>query len=339
MTVSGPAQCSLALRPARSAGLQKRPFPKVLQVIRRLLTRPGCFRLEREFAGPDFHRGEQCTLARHTHQRRRKKHPPHRVESEKCALRWPRSGSRELGLYCFPHRNLQIAQRRSASLLHRRAHQAGQPLARLASRRAHALGLCGRALHQQTRGVIRRTAAPILEKIKPSEQWDLKTAYEAEAISEFVRVSGGEGGRFPFTGTIRHPLSDQVPANTRVSGAEMPVRLPQGPLPRHRQEWRAGDRAPRARQSLSRPRPPCVRLRENAGWKALQQQPNAIPTDKTEMAVTRLARRVCYSEVPLFWRGGRQAYTGTELCLAGEPNCASWRHSDGSVQHHGHSGA
>jgi hypothetical protein len=39
-------------------------------------------------------------------------------------------------------------------------------------------------------------------------------------------------------------------------------------------------------------------LRENAGRKALQQQSNAIPTDKTEMAVTRLARRVCYSEVP-----------------------------------------
>jgi hypothetical protein len=38
----------------------------VLQAIRRLLTRPECFRLEREFAGPGFHRGEQCTLARHT---------------------------------------------------------------------------------------------------------------------------------------------------------------------------------------------------------------------------------------------------------------------------------
>lgn len=197
MTVSGPARCSLALRPARSAGLPKRPFPRVLQVIRRLLTRPGCFRLERELAGPDFHRGEQCTLARHTHQRRRKKHPPHRVESEKCALRWPRSGSRELGLYCFPHRNLQIAQRRSASLLHRRAHQAGQPLARLASRRAHALGLGGRALHQQTRGVIRRTAAPILEKIKPSEQWDLKTAYETSIFCSIDRINSDASRMMP----------------------------------------------------------------------------------------------------------------------------------------------
>ena len=43
---------SLALRPARSADLQKRPFLRVLQTIRRLLIRSECFRLEREFAGP-----------------------------------------------------------------------------------------------------------------------------------------------------------------------------------------------------------------------------------------------------------------------------------------------
>ena len=59
---------SLALRPARSADLQKRPFLRVLQTIRRLLIRPECFRLEREFAGPVFHRGEECTLSRHTEQ-------------------------------------------------------------------------------------------------------------------------------------------------------------------------------------------------------------------------------------------------------------------------------
>ena len=59
---------SLALRPARSAALQKRPFLGVLQIIRRLLIRSECFRLEREFAGPLFHRGEQCTLARRTEQ-------------------------------------------------------------------------------------------------------------------------------------------------------------------------------------------------------------------------------------------------------------------------------
>jgi hypothetical protein len=44
----------------------KRPFLEVLQVIRRLLTRPECFRLEREFAGPDLPRGGKCTLSRHT---------------------------------------------------------------------------------------------------------------------------------------------------------------------------------------------------------------------------------------------------------------------------------
>jgi hypothetical protein len=42
------------------------PFLGVLQTIRRLLIRPECFRLEREFAGPDFRRGERRTLSRHT---------------------------------------------------------------------------------------------------------------------------------------------------------------------------------------------------------------------------------------------------------------------------------
>src|ERR1019366_5453953 len=59
------------VRPARSADPLKGPFLGVLQVIRRLLTRPECFRLEREFAGPDFHRGGWCTLARRTQQRLR----------------------------------------------------------------------------------------------------------------------------------------------------------------------------------------------------------------------------------------------------------------------------
>jgi hypothetical protein len=42
------------------------PFLEVLQTIRRLLIRPECFRLEREFAGLDFHQGERCTFTRHT---------------------------------------------------------------------------------------------------------------------------------------------------------------------------------------------------------------------------------------------------------------------------------
>jgi hypothetical protein len=50
------------------------PFLEVLQAIRRLLTRPEYFRLEREFAGPDFHRGEQCTFSRHTFQHCRTGH-------------------------------------------------------------------------------------------------------------------------------------------------------------------------------------------------------------------------------------------------------------------------
>ena len=55
---------SLTLRPARSAVPLKGSFLGVLQIIRRLLIRPECFRLEREFAGPGFHRGEQCTLTK-----------------------------------------------------------------------------------------------------------------------------------------------------------------------------------------------------------------------------------------------------------------------------------
>jgi hypothetical protein len=72
---SGPARRSLALQPARTADPLKRPFLGVLQVIRYLLTRSECFRLERELAGPDFHRGEWCTLSRHTQQRCRTQPP------------------------------------------------------------------------------------------------------------------------------------------------------------------------------------------------------------------------------------------------------------------------
>jgi hypothetical protein len=39
----------------------------VLQLIRRLLIRSDSFRVEREFAGPDFHR-ERCALPRHAEQ-------------------------------------------------------------------------------------------------------------------------------------------------------------------------------------------------------------------------------------------------------------------------------
>ena len=62
LELSGPAPCSLALRPARTADLPRRPFPEVLQTIRCLLIRFRCFRLERELAGPDLHRGEPYTF-------------------------------------------------------------------------------------------------------------------------------------------------------------------------------------------------------------------------------------------------------------------------------------
>ena len=39
------------LRPVWPADPQEGPFPEVLQTIRRLLIRPGCFRLERELPG------------------------------------------------------------------------------------------------------------------------------------------------------------------------------------------------------------------------------------------------------------------------------------------------
>ncbi|CAG1013294.1 hypothetical protein ANAEL_04659 [Anaerolineales bacterium] len=45
-----------------------RPFQAVLQSIRYLLNRSLCFRLEREFAGSDFHRRINRALARHTQQ-------------------------------------------------------------------------------------------------------------------------------------------------------------------------------------------------------------------------------------------------------------------------------
>ena len=68
LALSRPAQCSLTLRPARSADPLRGLSIEVLQIIRRLLIRSDRFRLEREFAGPDFHWGERCALPRHTKQ-------------------------------------------------------------------------------------------------------------------------------------------------------------------------------------------------------------------------------------------------------------------------------
>ena len=60
LALSRPSQCSLTLRPARSADPLRGLSIEVLQIIRRRLIRSDRFRLEREFAGPDFHRGERC---------------------------------------------------------------------------------------------------------------------------------------------------------------------------------------------------------------------------------------------------------------------------------------
>ena len=49
--LSRPLWCWLVLRPVWPADPQKGPFPEVLQTIRRLLIRPGRFRLERELPG------------------------------------------------------------------------------------------------------------------------------------------------------------------------------------------------------------------------------------------------------------------------------------------------
>jgi hypothetical protein len=49
--------------------------------------------------------------------------------------------------------NLQIERHRSPGILDRRTHKAGQLVARLASRRAHAMGLGGRAVSKPPRNV------------------------------------------------------------------------------------------------------------------------------------------------------------------------------------------
>ena len=121
LTLSRPARCSLTLRPARSAVPLKGSFLEVLQAICRLLTRPECFRLEREFAGLDFHQGEQCTLARHTHQQRRTRHATCGSVKKEQFVRGQRRRRRELGMPGVVDRNLQAQWRQSADLFHRPA--------------------------------------------------------------------------------------------------------------------------------------------------------------------------------------------------------------------------
>jgi hypothetical protein len=77
--------------------------------------------------------------------------------------------SGELGLHRLADRNLQANRRRSAGLLHRRADEARQPLARRSHRRAHAMGLGGRAFGQGTRGLTLRPENQAISTVGPEE--------------------------------------------------------------------------------------------------------------------------------------------------------------------------
>ena len=113
LDLSRPARCSLAFRPVRTADPLQGPFLGVLQAIRRLLTRPECFRLEREFAGPGFHRGGWCTLARHTQQLIRARTPAY-CDLPKSHWRFP------LAMGGRPLRQRQIRRRHGRTLRRRR---------------------------------------------------------------------------------------------------------------------------------------------------------------------------------------------------------------------------
>src|SRR5260370_27557173 len=98
LALSRPSQCSLTLRPARSADPLRGLSIEVLQIIRRLLIRSDRFRLEREFAGPDFHRGERCALPRHTEQPRREFAPADPTPGAQDAARQERRLSAKIAL-------------------------------------------------------------------------------------------------------------------------------------------------------------------------------------------------------------------------------------------------
>ena len=113
LALSRPSQCSLTLRPARSADPLRGLSIEVLQIIRRLLIRSDRFRLEREFAGPDFHRGERCALPRHTEQSGRKFASADPTAGAQDATFQERSLCAEIPLN--PRRRLQHLQRPTPS--------------------------------------------------------------------------------------------------------------------------------------------------------------------------------------------------------------------------------
>ena len=92
-------------------------FPRVLQVICHLLTRPGCFRLERESPGGTWYPRNPCTLTGHTQQRCRESNQGLRSFEEElsvCRLRrcWQSHGHKPL-LRCL----LQAKQSRVLYLM------------------------------------------------------------------------------------------------------------------------------------------------------------------------------------------------------------------------------
>ena len=113
LALSRPSHCSLTLRPARSADPLRGLSIEVLQIIRRLLIRSDRFRLEREFAGPDFHRGERCALPRHTEQSGREFASTDPTAGAQDATLQERGLSPEVPLH--PRRRLQHFQRPTPS--------------------------------------------------------------------------------------------------------------------------------------------------------------------------------------------------------------------------------
>ena len=91
------------------------PFLEVLQIIRRLLTRPDCFRLEREFAGPDFHRGERCALPRHTDRAEKSRQPTRQRERKMQRFKSACAAQKLLSAHTAVHNNLQMPSHLSST--------------------------------------------------------------------------------------------------------------------------------------------------------------------------------------------------------------------------------
>jgi hypothetical protein len=119
----------------------KRPIFRVLQIIRRLLTRPEYFRLERELAGLDFHQGEQCALTRHTLEHCRAVDQAHCIVAQKFLVRRKRSRRSQLGSRRELPGNLQAESSRSSRMAHGYTDQARRRPQCSRSRVPHALAL------------------------------------------------------------------------------------------------------------------------------------------------------------------------------------------------------